>query len=303
MPVWAAARCTSAAPPYFKPYRWQGQTLLDGGFKLNCPAAAALSEAESIWPDKRCDIMLSLGTGKATVPNRPSTHSLVRLMNDITEAVLDTEDSWKKFTAATPQKFGIFRINPVYKGMGYELDDFKKLDEIQKQVEGWLDQHDHEITAACDQLIASLFYYVPNGAINNGEQKGTILCRLPVDIAARQSLLDGMRRQKDTNIFLVQFVGSPRLDMPIDVLGSLRAVQIGEELRIPVQLRDLPEADGITIQIQMRSLFETKTTFVTESHISGSPYILHGGVSRAKSNTTDLRPNLRAAAGLHSWPN
>jgi hypothetical protein len=300
--VWAAARCTSAAFPYFKPFRWQGQTLLDGGFKLNCPAAAALSEAESIWPEKRCDIILSLGTGKATVPGRRSSHNLVRLMTDITEAVLDTEDTWKKFTTATPQKFGIFRINPEYKGMGYELDDFGKLDEIQKQVKGWLDHNDHQITTVCDQLIAALFYFVPNGPINNGEQTGSILCRLPLDIGARQRLLDGMRGQMDMNIFFVQFVGSPRHDMPIDVLGSLRAVQPGEELRIPVRLRDLPEAGDIMIQIQMRSLFETRFSFTTESQISGSPYVLHGGASRTKSNSAERRPNSRAPAGTRSWP-
>jgi hypothetical protein len=275
MPVWAAARSTSAAFPYFKSFQWRGQTLLDGGFKLNCPAAVALSEAKSIWPEKRCDIMLSLGTGKGTIPGKPSSHASVygRLIKDITESLLNTEDIWNKFIVAIPQQVGIFRINPVYSGAGYELDDFRQLDKIQREIEGWLDTRDHEIVSVCDQLVSALFYFVPNGLINKGEQTGTILCRLPVDLVARQSLLDGMRQQEDMNIFSVQFVGIPRDDIPINVLGSLKAVRSGDELRIPVRLRNLPETGTITIQIQMRSLFGGRSSFTRGSQISGSPYV------------------------------
>ena len=77
MTVWEVARCTSAAPFYFKPLGWRGKCLLDGGLKLNCPAARAYSEAQYIWPSKQCDILLSLGTG--TTPN----HSLLPPCNAI----------------------------------------------------------------------------------------------------------------------------------------------------------------------------------------------------------------------------
>jgi hypothetical protein len=43
--------------------------------------------------------------------------------------------TWTEFTATIQQKDGIFRLNPTYCEPGYKLDDFRKLDEIQNQME------------------------------------------------------------------------------------------------------------------------------------------------------------------------
>jgi len=91
------------------------------------------------------------------------------------------------------------------------------------------------------------------------------------------------------DLFSIQFVGSPRRDMTIDISGSLRDVQSGEELRIPVRLRDLPDSGEITIQIKMQSLLSGRSSFQVAkwSQISGSPYVLHGGVSGTKSTISN----------------
>ena len=113
MPVWAAARCTSATFPYFKPLEWKGHMLFDGGFKLNCPAARAYSEAKSIWPQKHCDILLSLGTG--VTPNRPppKLRTLIGVATAIAGDISDAEKAWHEFQDGPLQRF---RLNPGYHG-------------------------------------------------------------------------------------------------------------------------------------------------------------------------------------------
>lgn len=276
MPVWAAARCTSAAFPFFKPFRWQGQMLLDGGFQLNCPAAAAFSEAKSIWPKKRCDTLISLGTGRPSIQKLPPAHNYVRLIKDITEAVTNTEETWDRF-AETAQKHGIIRLRPDYKGIGFELDDFRRLDEIKNQTKAWLESAETNLINIRDQLIAALFFFVPDGPIKNGMQMGKILCRLPVDLEARQNLFDEMRQEQDMNLFTVEFIGRSRYDREINVARSLSAISSGEELEIRVELRDLAEAGEIVIQINMRSLgidASGRPWLQRWYPISGSPYVL-----------------------------
>ena len=51
-------------------------------------------------------------------------------MNNIVDASTNTEATWATFSAGAPP--GIHRLNPKYSGTGFELDDFQKLDEIEK---------------------------------------------------------------------------------------------------------------------------------------------------------------------------
>ncbi|CZT11980.1 uncharacterized protein RAG0_15979 [Rhynchosporium agropyri] len=63
--VWEAARCTSAAPWYFRPHHIEGVgTFQDGGLWRNNPIDIAISEACALWPTiVEPDVVLSLGTG------------------------------------------------------------------------------------------------------------------------------------------------------------------------------------------------------------------------------------------------
>jgi len=218
---------------------------------------------------------MSLGTGRPSTPKSPPSNSYVRLVTDITDAMTNTEDSWAKFVAATSQKHGIFRLNPIYKGIGFEFDDCRKLDEIENQTDAWLDTCDTHLTSICDQLIAALFYFAPKGPINDGVQFGQILCRLPVNLSARQNLFDGMRQEQDMELFSIQFVGRPRLITKIDVADSLAGISPEDELQIPVEIHDLPAMGDIVIQIMMRGLRDGRSgSPASGSPISGSPYVL-----------------------------
>jgi len=71
-PMWQVARATSAAPTYFEPARLdaarQGDywALIDGGVFANNPAACALVEARTQFPDADNYLVCSLGTGGLT---------------------------------------------------------------------------------------------------------------------------------------------------------------------------------------------------------------------------------------------
>jgi len=87
--------------------------------------------------------------------------------------------------------------------MNWEYD-FEKLDEIQRQVKGWLDHNDHQITTVCDQLIARTFLLRPNGPINNGEQIAIFSAGcLSISEPDKGSWMNA--GQMDMNIFFVQF--------------------------------------------------------------------------------------------------
>ncbi len=67
VPMWQAARATSAAPTYFEPLRFGKMALVDGGVFANDPAMCAYAEAARIAPGDR-PYLVSLGTGQLTKP-------------------------------------------------------------------------------------------------------------------------------------------------------------------------------------------------------------------------------------------
>ena len=67
VPMWQAARATSAAPTYFEPLKFGDMALVDGGVFANDPAMCAYAEAARIAPGDR-PYLLSLGTGQLTKP-------------------------------------------------------------------------------------------------------------------------------------------------------------------------------------------------------------------------------------------
>ena len=76
--TWEAARATSAAPTYFKPFWHEGskQVYSDGGIYHNNPIFVADRERKLIWPtqeEEEPDIILSIGTMRSKKQNpKPS---------------------------------------------------------------------------------------------------------------------------------------------------------------------------------------------------------------------------------------
>ncbi len=69
LPMWMAARATSAAPTYFEPadvpIESGRSVLVDGGVFVNNPAASAYAEAVRGWKDEDI-LVVSIGTGSET---------------------------------------------------------------------------------------------------------------------------------------------------------------------------------------------------------------------------------------------
>jgi patatin-like phospholipase/acyl hydrolase len=69
LPMWMAARATSAAPTYFEPAELPidsgSAVLVDGGVFVNNPAASAYAEALRGWRDEDI-LVVSIGTGSET---------------------------------------------------------------------------------------------------------------------------------------------------------------------------------------------------------------------------------------------
>lgn len=63
--LWEACRATSAAPTYFKPYKFDDtNSFIDGGVFANNPSMCAYAEAKNMWGDEEPIYLLSLGTGE-----------------------------------------------------------------------------------------------------------------------------------------------------------------------------------------------------------------------------------------------
>ena len=60
--LWDAARCTTAAPTYFKPHTVGGAAYVDGGVAGNDPSLAGLSEAVALWGADNIGVFVSVGS-------------------------------------------------------------------------------------------------------------------------------------------------------------------------------------------------------------------------------------------------
>ena len=271
MSVWAAARCTTAASPYFKPLVWNGQILFNGGFALHCPSDSAYSEAKHIWPGKHCDILLSLGTGTTLNQSfsdlrRPSSAGVAAA-----DHTADARSAWAEFESRNrhSHRQNLVRLDPIYHGTEFSLDDVKKLKDIRKQTEEWILTQDNEVNNICDRLIAALFFFRPSSEIYDGLQVGEIFCRLPSEEGRKLAI--GMLRKVDFPLFAVKYNGETLPE--VNAREAFRDFCSTGELRLEVTRRlAIPTTGDIEIDVEIRYLCgSAKFPWLP---ISGSPYII-----------------------------
>ncbi|KAL0253221.1 hypothetical protein SLS55_010193 [Diplodia seriata] len=154
--IWEAARATSAAPFFFKPFEHKGtgQTYLDGALFHNNPICIALRERQLLWPDEPCelpDLILSLGTGMA--PERKVQEQcipperahqwlpgflgcMLQTAKDHFAMALNCENIWKNFVESQSRSWDLsrfHRFNPVLVGDVPSLDAVDQMKSIQAQ--------------------------------------------------------------------------------------------------------------------------------------------------------------------------
>ena len=65
-----AMRASAAAPYYFEELACRGERFQDGGLVANNPAIIAVHEALRLWPGRKLDLLVSVGTGRAPEERR-----------------------------------------------------------------------------------------------------------------------------------------------------------------------------------------------------------------------------------------
>jgi hypothetical protein len=100
------ALATSAAPVYFLPAVFNGESYVDGGIFLNNPAALALSAQKAIQPAINKFCVLSIGTGLGSIgyiPGEPTLKGAIDNLNTI-KMVLDVSMAIPPEGVAVEQK-------------------------------------------------------------------------------------------------------------------------------------------------------------------------------------------------------
>ncbi|EHK19930.1 uncharacterized protein TRIVIDRAFT_285, partial [Trichoderma virens Gv29-8] len=215
--VWEAARATSAAPPYFKPFI-QGETMrayTDGAIHHHCPVFIADQERRLLWEDVKDwppDIVLSIGSGFRTAEDsssppetmeistsdgffnrRPRPRRAVaglgylwRTANKIIEKQLDCEEIWRSYSsqnksAGDKMRYGDenrnIRLNVHFANELPALDDVKAMDGMEHLAKLMVQETRREIQKVAEKLIASCFYFETVGPAFRNTETGRFQCK------------------------------------------------------------------------------------------------------------------------------
>lgn len=231
-----SARCTAAAPWYFKPQLVDNVgTFQDGGLQHNMSMQIAIWEARRLWAGEYPDIGLSLGTGhlwtdqsgsgkilhdasstrrchsstcltfptvepSKSVPT-PTRTGLTRRLLTAFVSRLDGGNEWARFRNTAPASVvsRCIRLDPSLRSPP-QLDDTSALQDLERQTERFLREKDGELRLICDRLVASSFYFeldnLPRRLEGRYHCGGYIQCRLPLKDNGRIHLFERLLKQK-----------------------------------------------------------------------------------------------------------
>jgi calcium-independent phospholipase A2-gamma len=154
--VWEALRASTAAPSYFDMFTRDGKVFRDGGMIANNPASIALHEAKCLWPDKRIDMLLSVGTGVTTVQPvaHPNTYS--QLLSQIANACAETEKTHGALQDTLPHDV-YARLQPMDDlfAVGIDETSSEKLEQLRDVTVRWIAKNDERFMALARSLVAN----------------------------------------------------------------------------------------------------------------------------------------------------
>lgn len=87
----AALRATTAAPTFFKPVMMGGELYSDGGIVSSNPAAVAIHEARTLFPDVPIEMVVSCGTGGFVEERSPPKIGWDGIIGQIVNSATDGE--------------------------------------------------------------------------------------------------------------------------------------------------------------------------------------------------------------------
>ncbi|KAM3087081.1 hypothetical protein ACMFMG_001191 [Clarireedia jacksonii] len=299
--VWEAARATSAAPGYFKPFgRKDELQFMDGAILHNNPIEIAMGEARNIaFAHNLCetpDILLSLGTGLQRdyknnedppvkesrvlenapkfFPKMPFINMLFTMVKYQIKLNLDSEIRWQKWSQQiTDKEFKsrFYRINPDLGVTPPLLDDVNKVTLMLQNVTGWT-QTDRDVQymigeIAC-RLVASSFYFEKRGNATKGPNspillKGVIQCRLPNNPQEMKAFgkFLGSGTKPASLVVLDPFNDDQNLPLPVQDMVNGHFTEVEVTISIP------EEESQTQIALEIVGLIPDKHLF----NISGFP--------------------------------
>ena len=160
IPIWEAARATTAAPFYFEPIKISNRKFGDGGFGTNNPAEEMLWEVThmngSDLSDHGIALLLSIGTGESDIVRigegpigkyRAYFNAAKKLASD-SQRVHERLEGYKK-----PFKLPYYRFNvPKAHGLGdMKLDEWKKPNPLKGRNKSTLDTIEEKTTTYCNE--------------------------------------------------------------------------------------------------------------------------------------------------------
>ena len=86
----AALRATTAAPTVFKPVVMAGDIYSDGGIVASNPAAIAIHEARTLFPNVPIELCVSCGTGEFISETKNPSFGWDGIVNQIVKSATDT---------------------------------------------------------------------------------------------------------------------------------------------------------------------------------------------------------------------
>jgi hypothetical protein len=86
-----ALRASTAAPTVFKPVMMGGEMYCDGGIVASNPAALAIHEAKTLFPDIPIELVVSLGTGAFLEQKSPPRIGWDGIISQIVNSATDGE--------------------------------------------------------------------------------------------------------------------------------------------------------------------------------------------------------------------
>ncbi|KAK7557627.1 hypothetical protein IWX91DRAFT_110775 [Phyllosticta citricarpa] len=253
--IWEAARCTSAAPRYFKSFDHKAsqQVYLDGAIYHNNPITIAERERKLIWPTRPSeppDMVLSIGTGSSLSMNRqespvsPSVRQggvieypkrLFRILRGVLGTSLDCERIWNEFLTGLPdssEETRFIRINPELKGTVPQLDAVDQMKPLQNLVrnEAYVPEQERRYRHIAMRLVATCFYFeLDEGIDSNNVARGNILCRFEEgsvelhDLGQLLAKWSYQSRQLPTFVINEQNSGVAKMELSLNeqVIGSM----------------------------------------------------------------------------------
>ncbi|KAF3808981.1 hypothetical protein GCG54_00011173 [Colletotrichum gloeosporioides] len=143
LPLWRAARCTSAAPMYFKPISHNGLDCHDGGLLYNNPVQRAINECNKLWGSgARYDLILSVGSGYAAnpadVPTAGTTTRSPHWLKPLVAAFISSmngQTAWEQYIESQMPKIKekSFRLNVEFRdGKEPALDATDQIGRMEK---------------------------------------------------------------------------------------------------------------------------------------------------------------------------